>query len=187
MKRTFIGFKVDNNPSISRLFIDLKKNFKEGQLKWIDPDNLHLTLRFLGNTNDSQLPEIIKSMQQLVREYNNFTLKISGLGFFGTSRFPKILWAGVNMPDDIIEMVARIEDIVCNAGFSPETRPYSPHLTLCRIKTLKDSTGLGNLIDKYRQTLFIEQEIKEIILYESILNSSGSVYKQLQIFPLSFP
>ena len=185
MKRTFIGFNIDNDHSVLRLFLDLKMNLKEEQLKWIEPDNLHLTLRFLGDTNDSQLSEIVKSMKILIPHYKYFLLKITGLGIFGTSRLPKILWAGVKMPDSIKDMVVKIEEIVCNAGFKPEKRAYTPHLTLCRLKSIPDSSRLENLLIKYKQTLFIEQEIRQITFYESILHPSGPVYKPLHIFPLS--
>jgi len=187
MKRTFIGLKIEPNPALMQLFSDLKKNLGGEQLRWIDPQNLHLTLRFLGNTEDSQLDDISKALDILIPQYSQFNLEIEGLGIFGKHSLPKILWAGVKMPQNIYTLVANIEDIVCIAGFEQETKPYSPHLTLCRIKALKGAAHLLELVDQYKKTHFLTQNVKEIILYESVLRSFGAVYVPLRKFDLSTP
>jgi RNA 2',3'-cyclic 3'-phosphodiesterase len=125
MKRTFIGLKIEPNPALSRLLSDLKKNLNGEHLRWIDPDNLHLTLRFLGNTEDAQLIDICNALDLLIPQYNQFNLDIEGLGIFGKRSLPKILWAGVKMPQNVYNLVTNIEDIVCGAGFVEETKPYS--------------------------------------------------------------
>ena len=187
MKRTFIGLKIEPNGVLLHLFSDLKKNLNREQIRWIDPQNLHLTLRFLGNTDDSQLIDISKALDDLIPQFSQFELDIVGLGVFGKRSAPKILWAGVKMPENIYKLVENIEEIVCNAGFEGETRPYSPHLTLSRIKALSDSTRLLDLVDQYKQTHFLTQKVGEIILYESVLKSFGAVYEPLRIFDLNNP
>jgi 2'-5' RNA ligase len=184
MKRTFIGLKINTNPALSSLFSDLKKNLNGEQLHWIDADNLHLTLRFLGNTEDAQLSEICNALDLLIPQYNNFSLDIQGLGIFGKRSLPKILWAGVKMSPNVYSLVENIEDIVSSAGFERETKPYSPHLTLCRIKALSDASHLLNLVDQYKQTHFLTQHVNEIIIYESVLKSFGTVYVPLKLFDL---
>ena len=184
MKRTFIGLRIEPNQAMFHLFSDLKKNLDEENLRWVDPQNLHLTLRFPGNTEDSQLIEIYNALDILIPQYNQFNLDIEGLGIFGKRSLTKILWAGVKMPQNVYSLVENIEDIVSNAGFEAETKPYSPHLTLCRIKALSDTSLLLNLIDQYKQNQFMTQNVNQIILYESVLRSFGAVYLPLRTFDL---
>lgn len=185
MKRTFIGLKIEPNQTLLHLFSDLKKKLNGEHLRWIDPDNLHLTLRFLGNTEDSQLTEINKALDNLIPRYSQFDLEIQGLGLFGKRSHPTILWAGVKAGENVYSLVENIEEIVCRAGFEEETRPYSPHLTLCRIKSLSHISDLTNMVDQYSQTHFHTQKINQIILYESVLKSFGAVYVPLRIFDLN--
>lgn len=185
MKRTFIGLKIDSNPALSRLLSDLKKNLSGEQLRWIDPDNLHLTLRFLGNTEDAQLNDIYNALDLLIPQYDQFNLDIEGLGIFGKRSLPKILWAGVEMPQNVYNLATKIEDIVCSAGFVEEIKPYFPHLTLCRIKALPDPSLLLNIVDQYKQIHFLTQKVSQIIFYESVLKSFGAVYVPLRIFDLN--
>jgi RNA 2',3'-cyclic 3'-phosphodiesterase len=185
MKRTFIGLKIDPDPVLSGLFSDLKKNLNSEQLRWVDPQNLHLTLRFLGNTEDSQLVNINNALDALIPQFEHFNLEIEGLGLFGKRNAPKILWAGVNIPQNIYDLVTKIEDIVCNAGFEEETKPYSPHLTLCRIRALSDTSLLLDTVNQYKQTHFLKQDVNQIVLYESVLKSFGAVYVPISIFDLN--
>jgi 2'-5' RNA ligase len=185
LKRTFIGLKINLNSSLALLFSDLKRNLNSGGFKWAEPDNLHLTLRFLGDTEDSQLISIYKELELLIPRYDQFSLNIEGLGLFGKRFAPKILWAGVRIPQNAYDLVESIEEIVCKEGFAGETRPYSPHLTLARIKSLPDPSRLADLVDQYKQTHFLTQDIGEIILYESVLKSFGAVYVPLKSFNLN--
>ncbi len=185
MRRTFIGIKIEPDPKIHQLYHELKSNLKYPQLRWIDADNLHLTIRFLGNTEENQIETIIKRLDILIPQYTKFNLEIIGLGIFGSRNFPRILWAGIEMPSNIQSLINGIEDIVCDNGFARETKIYSPHLTICRIKNLKETAGLLQYLDKYREIFFKRQEVREINLYESILKSSGSVYQVIHTFLLS--
>lgn len=184
MKRTFIGLKVDTTPGLLNLISDLKENLDGEQLRWIDPQNFHLTLRFLGNTEDSQLIGICKELELLVPQFPVFNLDIEGIGLFGKQSAPKVLWAGVKVPEIVYDLAGRIEKIVCNAGFPGETKPFNPHLTLCRIKSLTNTAHLLNLVNRYKQTHFHTQKVNQIIFYESILKNSGPVYMPVKVFEL---
>jgi len=185
MKRTFIGLKIEPDSRIFQLYRELKSNLKYPQLHWIDPDNLHLTLRFLGDTEESQIETIIKQLDSMIPQYNVSDLEINGLGIFGSPTYPRILWAGIKMPENIFNMVKNIENIVCEVGFEREKRAYSPHLTLCRIKNLKETAELFHFIGKYKDSFLKNQEVKEINLYESILQRTGSVYQIMHTFFLN--
>lgn len=89
------------------------------------------------------------------------------------------------MPENAYILVKNMENIVCDAGFERVTNPYSPHLTLCRIKNLKETAGLFHFLDEYKEAFFKKQEIREINLYESILKGSGSVYTILHTFSMN--
>lgn len=185
MKRMFIGLKVEPDYSIFHLYQELQDTLKDPSFHWINPDNLHLTLRFLGNTEENQLTYVIQHLDVLIPQFSNFEIEINGLDVFTSRKLPRILWAGVKMPETAFNLIENIEDIVSDAGFERMVNSYSPHLTLCRIKNLKGTADLNPFLDEYRHTFFKKQEVKEINLYESILKSSGSVYTILHSFPLT--
>jgi RNA 2',3'-cyclic 3'-phosphodiesterase len=185
MIRTFIGLKIDADRALTQLLSDFKKNLAGEQLRWIDPENLHLTLRFLGNTEDSQLADIVKGLDELIPKYDQFNLEIEGIGLFGKQSAPKILWAGIMMPQMVYNLVENIEEVVCIAGFAREERPFSPHLTLSRIKSITNTSRLISLVTQYKETHFQQQKVNQVILYESVLKSSGSVYVPIRIFNLN--
>jgi 2'-5' RNA ligase len=184
MKRTFIGFKIESDSIIIRLFEDLKKNLSHSQLSWVDPKNLHLTLRFLGNTEESQIKAINQKLDHLISRISPFELEIKGLGFFGNRSYPRVIWAGILMPEAIFNLVKEIENVLEEEGFEREMKAYSPHLTLARVKNLVERDAFSQMILKYKSTSFNKQTIREIIFYESILGRSGSVYQPIRTFEL---
>lgn len=185
MRRTFIGLKVEPDSRLLHLYYQWSGSFNNPHFHWINPDNLHLTLRFLGNTDDGQIATIIQQLEIFIPRFPIFDIEIQGIGVFGSRSFPEILWAGVKMPKTAFAINEDIENIVCDAGFERVTKPYSPHLTLCRIRNLKETADFNHLLNEYKDAFIMKQEIKEVNLYESILRSSGSVYTILHSFFLN--
>jgi 2'-5' RNA ligase len=185
MRRTFIGLKIEPDLRIFQLFDELKDGLNYSNFHWIDPENLHLTLRFIGDSEEDQIQNIIRQLEILMPGFHSFEMEINGLGIFGSKSFPRILWAGIKMPIETQDLIRSIDNVVCDAGFERETRSFSPHLTLCRIKNLKETNGLNFFLKKYEKSTLKKQEIREINLYESILLRSGAVYKTISSFTLN--
>jgi RNA 2',3'-cyclic 3'-phosphodiesterase len=183
-KRTFIAIDIQPDLKLTGLVNKLKNDFSGEEVKWGDPGNMHLTLRFLGNTTDSQLLQISKELEILATDFPCFDLKIKGLGLFVKNGNPQVLWAGVELPEFISTMVAKIEEIVVNAGFEREQKKFKPHLTLCRIKSFQNKEKLKAKVGGEQGTLFSEQAVNEVTFYESILLPKGPEYRPIKSFNL---
>jgi 2'-5' RNA ligase len=184
MKRTFIAVRVEVGKELKDAISLLRSELRNEFIKWVDTSNMHVTLAFLGNT-DGPLIESVGSMLK-----NNF----SGFGFldFGISRFglfrsitdPKVIWAGIENPGRLAEAHEKIKNGLELLDIKIEERQFNPHLTIGRIKDLRDKNNLQMLIQKFAETRFQNVIISEIVYYESILLPTGPLYKPLEIISL---
>lgn len=181
-KRTFIAINIQPGLKLTGLVNKLKNDFSGEAVKWVDPDNMHLTLRFLGNTTDNQISQISKELELIVKDFPCFDLRIKGLGLFIKNGNPNVLWAGVELPEIAGTLVEKIEEIAVNTGFEKEQKKFKPHLTLCRIKRFSQNEKLKAMVSGEHETLFSEETGKEIIFYESILQPNGPVYRPIKSF-----
>ena len=157
-----------------------------GGVRWTPPEALHLTLRFLGETVESRLPEVERA-GEAAAAVSRFSLALEGAGVFPSARQPKIFWAGIR--GDLDQMRALAEDLEARAvelGYPPESRRFTPHLTLARARAdvrlnrAASEKFLAALCD-HRSAPFI---VKEIRLLRSHMGPSGSRYETLRTFPL---
>lgn len=182
-KRTFIAIDFRLHPEMEELIGRLRKEFHGEQMKWVDPDQLHLTLRFLGNTTVEQVESISKGLEALAGQFSSFNVRVIGLGLFLKNGFPTILWTGMELPDQFQVFTKAVEELAVEAGFEPESKPFKAHLTLCRIKSIRQREKLKGIIEKNRETLFFEETIGEVIFYESILRPQGPLYRPINVIP----
>jgi 2'-5' RNA ligase len=183
-KRTFIAIDIHPDLKLTGLVNKYKNDFSGEAAKWVDPGNMHLTLRFLGNTTDDQISQISKELELMVSGFPCFNLKIKGLGLFIKNGNPNILWAGVELPEFAGTLVEKIEEIVVNAGFEREQKSFKPHLTLCRMKSFHNKEKLKVMVSGEHGTLFSEEAVKEIVFFESILLPNGPIYRPINSFDL---
>ncbi len=182
-KRTFIAIDFPLDPEIADLISRLRKEFHDEKMKWAEPDNLHLTLRFFGDTTAARIEAITKGLEALAVNYPPFTARISGLGQFVKNGVPGIIWAGVELPEWFQELVDAIETLAVEAGFERETKPFKAHLTLCRIKSIRQREKLKGIIEKERGRRYAEEPIDSIVFYESILRPQGPLYRAIRVIP----
>lgn len=154
-------------------------------VKWVTPENLHLTLKFLGDTPKDECTNLKRVLQEMGLAHDPFTLALNGLGTFPKGGRPKVVWAGVRGQVEVLRLLqADIEGKLEKLGYPRENRPYSPHLTLGRPKQLGD---LGNLVEqvKDQQSLTLgEWRVSSLNLMQSILRPSGPLYTVLAAIPL---
>ena len=135
----------------------------------------HVTLKFLGDTNSSQLEAIESAMKTAVAEQSRQVIRVEQLGAFPDAERPSVIWAGLSNSNWLKELAKRLDQLLDPLGFVPESRPYHPHLTLARIKGAPPEP-LFDLMREHRQTLFGEFEVTSIELYRSELLASGARY-----------
>lgn len=184
MKRTFVALDIPSSNEIKECLKTMSDRLDNEKIKWADPNNLHLTLKFLGDTKESLIPDISDKLQKISDNLSGFTVKIAGAGVFKNLRDPRIIWLGIQENNTLFRLKNVIEKDLDSLGFQPETRNFSPHLTIGRVKFLRDRTGLTELLEVFGNKIILQFEVPEIIFYESILKKEGPEYITLGRFKL---
>jgi len=182
--RTFIAVKIDAEPVLKKMMQHLKESLDSSGIKWVDVSNLHLTLRFIGDTLPGQLEKIKSVLKDIPGSFPDFSFELDGLGYFKSRGVPKVLFIKINDDDNLKNLADEINIRLEEIGFKREERDFHPHLTIARIKYLKDKQTFYSLTDKYRSYSFQKVRVTNIILYHSILKSYGPLYKELAVVGL---
>lgn len=186
--RTFIAIDV---PSVVLdTVIRIQSRFKSLglQASWVKPGNIHLTLKFLGETDPDQIPSIQNKLTETLASFVPFQLSLSLTGVFPDTKRPRVLWVGLKDKEGKLETLqADIEKILQSVGFPMEQRPFSPHLTLARIKSPKGKKALQDELDAVNQEDIDPHpfDVGRIRLYEGQLTPKGSIYTVLANFKLN--
>jgi len=182
MKRLFVAIKIHPSSGYVRLFNEITSSLRHERIKWVEPENTHLTLKFFGETDEKHIPAIIQALSVAVSQSTPFTLHIANTGIFGSRYDPKVIWFGIEKNIALENLAQHIFTELVPCGWKPDRQNFVPHLTIGRIKELKDKSLFQQIIGKYH-TVEIQQEIvSEIVLYESILHREGPEYKCVSSF-----
>ncbi|MCX7611458.1 MAG: RNA 2',3'-cyclic phosphodiesterase [Ignavibacterium sp.] len=178
--RTFIALDIPD--FVKEKIFNLIYNYSEAKLfRWEPKEKIHLTLKFIGDIEIDIVPEILKSLNFL-NEINSQMLILKNFGMFYHKNEPKIFWAGLNVSDELIEIVKKIEDVLFDFGIEKEKRSFKPHLTLLRVKNKRNTDFLEKLKELNFESIDFESD--KIIFYQSELLPAGSVYKKIHKFQL---
>jgi 2'-5' RNA ligase len=184
MKRIFIALKVNAENELLKMISSLKDKLRNDSVKWTNIDNIHITLAFLGDTQECTIDEIFPVLSKKCSGYGSFQLILSGCGVFRSFSDPRIIWTGIQPSDELTGLYSSIISGLKELNIKLEDRPYNPHLTVGRIKHINDIRILESLIVKYKNTELQKVNADEVILYESILLPTGPLYKPLAKFSL---
>ncbi len=184
-KRLFVAADIPVSNNIIELSQKLKQKLNNEGIKWVPLHNFHLTLKFLGDTDEAYIPNIINVLQQSISGIKPFDINIKGMGKFSSSGHTKVIWLGVDDNTNSLSNIAtQVNKNFVDLGFAFEKRSFKAHLTLARVKYIRNENILSDLIQNYAHTQFQNHTVKEIILYQSILKPAGPVYKPLANFSL---
>lgn len=174
--RTFIAIPIPDD--IKSYLADIQSNLGKCNLeaKWINTNNIHITLKFLGEIEPEKIPSIQKTIENTAKNFLSLDLKLTEFGFFPNPRNPRVFFISTNQEKKLQEIAYRLEEELETLGFEKEFK-FKNHLTLARFKGRKN---LSSLIEKI-QTIKIEQSFpaNQIILYQSTLTPTGPIYKKL--------
>jgi len=184
MKRIFIAAKVEPGETLLQMISSFKNGLSNDNVKWTKPDNIHITLLFLGDTEEEKIKVISIMLKERCEGTGKFELIIKGSGVFKNLNDPRVLWTGIEPSFELEHLNDLIVNGLKNTGVKIEDRPFKPHLTLGRIKTLKDKNILKSLLDNYQNSEIQKVPVGEVILYESILLQTGPVYQPIGIYKL---
>jgi 2'-5' RNA ligase len=178
--RTFIAVEVPEQiRKVVYDFIQIEAR-KELPIKWVAFENLHITLKFLGEIDEKKRDELAPVITQIGQKHNGFQVRIEGLGCFPNPRTPRVLWVGVKDGNtELCDIAAALEKGLAPLGFKDEKR-FHPHLTIGRIKKL---CKMNDILAKHISTDAFR--VDSVVLFKSKLNPDGPVYEQLDRFALS--
>ena len=198
--RIFIGIDLEDEirSKIAR-FLEGVSGFAP-EARWVRPESLHVTLKFIGE----QKPEQVDAIMQRLRQVHGtaFEISVSGFGFFPTAKAPRVFWIGIHAGPELAELAAQIDAAVSELGIPREERAFSPHLTLARAggrsgdPKWRKGDGASSIFAVLQKRLaamgepesgtlsFGSMAANKFILYQSQLSPKGSKYTKLERFPM---
>jgi 2'-5' RNA ligase len=190
--RVFIAIELSESvcDTIQKQTTRLRQTLGNDLIRWVPTQNMHLTLKFLGDTTTSHLEFLKQLLAREAKSHPQFNLQLGGLGAFPNSKRPRLLWIGIHAPADLVSLQKSIESGTSRLGYEQEERAFSPHLSIGRvrqnisppeqqkIRTALDTIQLGNIGTA---------RVDSVHLFKSDLQSGGSIYTKLFSAPLSKP
>lgn len=183
--RAFIA--VELNDQVKQTIREFQDRLKPlgCDISWVKPENAHLTLKFLGDVKIKMIPSITETLGDLSRNLHSFDTTLTQPGVFPDLRHPRVVWIGLDDGNgNLARMAESLETALGNIGFRKEKRDFQAHITVGRIRTLKNVTQLCSAIKGFAVPSGIEQSVGEVVLFKSTLTSQGSIYEILKKFSL---
>ena len=146
-------------------------------LRWVRPESVHLTLKFLGEVSTDAIPAIRQSLRQAAKGAPTFSVAVRGLGCFPNVTHPRVLWMGLDDPQrELLQLQQRIESTLAPLGLSMERRLFRPHLTLARARGMRVGGDFGAFLSRYKNRIFGCFVVSHIHLMQSDLRAQGAVH-----------
>lgn len=185
MKRLFAAFKIQPDKEFLETYRNLKNAMRLQQVKWVEEHNIHVTIKFFGETEEKLVPAITKNLAERATRTQGMVFCLKGLGIFGSRYDPRVIWTGIEPYAELAKLMKDIRDDMIPVGFEPDRQNAVPHLTLGRVKEVRDRKSFDEALEKYRGIVSVALNMTEIILFESILRRQGPEYYPLKIIRMA--
>lgn len=179
--RAFIAVNLSREilERIDQLSQDLRDSMKGVPIRWVPVENIHLTLKFLGNVSTANL-EILKDiLGKVVSSHHECDISVGGIGAFPKPHNPRVIWIGMEVPQELVALQHNIEIETARLGYSREHRPFSPHLTFGRVSrnaSAQDVHAIAEVLENFKVGFLGATRLKNVYLYRSDLKPDGAVY-----------
>ncbi|MCD4682564.1 MAG: RNA 2',3'-cyclic phosphodiesterase [Bacteroidales bacterium] len=184
MKRIFTAIKINPNDKSLQIYNELKSACRNDKINWVEPHNLHITLKFFGETEENKIPDIVSALLEIAKHHTGFSFYLKDVGIFGSHYKPKVIWFGVDRMGELKALANDVLNGMGDLGFERDRQNFVPHLTIGRIKFTDNKRLFQETIEKYKSVDIQKQTINQFFLIESFLGSQGPVYKILESFQL---
>jgi len=187
--RCFVAIELEEeiHQAIRRTQALLKSDPAGRHGRWVRSEGIHLTLKFLGDIPADQIDAIAQAIRAAAAHFVPFRVSYGGLGCFPNTRFPRVIWIGIEDPDGtLLRLQREVDNNLSALGYPPERRAFHPHLTLARTRRVSkgEQAALGKLVERTQVGRLGDMLVREISLMRSELRPSGAVYTQLAAAPL---
>jgi len=176
--RGFIAIDIKATPQIITFEKEIAKTGAD--VKLVEPENIHITVKFLGDIDEKYIDTIEQSMKESVLAIKPFPITLKGTGVFPNQNYIKVLWIGITDEGNIETIARAIDEKLEPLGFKKENRGFSPHLTIGRIKTARNKDQILKVIRNYQVVEFTIQKVQSITLKKSELTPKGPIYTTLR-------
>jgi len=186
--RVFVAIDIDRETKNALVHLQQKlqseADTKKNQCRWVKANAMHLTLKFLGEIKDEKVTEICKTVKDVAGRHNSFDIDVKSVGCFG-SKTPTVLWIGTDSEDNaLVKLQKELDKELSLKGWPKETRAFTGHLTLCRIKDPKAGLKLANLCQNYKDFKLATMAADSVRVYQSRLTPDGPIYTLLGDYKL---
>lgn len=184
--RSFIAIELSDPIKDELTRIQSRLKYTGADVKWVERGNIHLTMKFLGEVGEDRLQEVTAALDGAAKDSCAFDMTIRDLGVFPRLDFPRVVWAGLDKgAAESGELAKNIDSAMEKLSFERGSRPFSPHITIGRIRSSKNKAALkeGLLATKIEKLLV--QRVDAVILFKSELTSKGPIYTKVHTSPLS--
>ncbi|MCK4902419.1 MAG: RNA 2',3'-cyclic phosphodiesterase, partial [Thermoplasmatales archaeon] len=165
--RGFIAIDIESFPKLVQFENEIRNS--GANVKLVEPENIHITLKFLGETDEKHTDRIEEIIKDAVKDSDSFEIKLKGAGVFPNQNYIKVMWIGIENGEQIGKIASKIDEKISELGFEKERRRFSAHLTIARVKSAKNKEKLLELIEKYRDIEFGSLKVDTIKLKKSEL------------------
>ena len=180
MKRLFIGIPIESPKSVRHVEVwKRNSNLNRNVLNWTPPGNWHITLFFLGNTEESAVAVLQQLIEESFSKIQAYQTELRGVGVFPNTNNPKVLWLGLDDLQPLMPAYSQLGESLQQNGFSFDQKPLKPHLTIARVKRADNPLAFQSLLSEFQETVFDRIEVNKAALFESISTSAGPIYKPL--------
>jgi RNA 2',3'-cyclic 3'-phosphodiesterase len=187
--RAFIAINISKEieQRLKTISSDLQKSLRGAAVRWVPVENIHLTLKFLGDVSVSNLDLLKKVLESEAIGHVPFEFSVGDLGAFPSVRRPRVIWVDVQAPPELLALQRGIDHETDRLGYPREERPFSPHLTLGRVSrnaTPDDLHKISEVLSNVKVGYVGTAKVSVVFLYRSDLNPSGAVYTAIHSAPL---
>ncbi|MCF6171562.1 MAG: RNA 2',3'-cyclic phosphodiesterase [Bacteroidales bacterium] len=184
MKRLFAAIHIVPDEHFLELYTDLRKRLKRENIRWVEPGNLHITLKFFGETQAEKTALIQAALKKAALKFSTFHLILKKTAIFGSSYQPRVIWFGTEENKQILFLSNEILSKLDSAVFLRDRQNFVPHLTLGRMRGVKYNKDFQRIIASFAEVFVQEVKISEFALFESKLYPGGPVYTVIEKYSL---
>jgi len=181
--RSFVALELSDE--VRERLTELLKRLRQtnAAVKWVEPENLHLTLKFLGEVQEEQIEAVVEALKIVAQVTEPFPFTVRGVGGFPDLRRPRVLWVGVEPTPPLMRLQQIVEQAMEQLGFPPEERDFHPHITLGRVKAVAGLEKVRAILSEYIGVTFGSVPVKHMTLFRSDLSREGPTYTPIALLP----
>lgn len=168
--------------SLEKTIGQLKQRIPGSVVRWVPAENIHLTLKFLGDVPIANLDPLKRNLQDETGKHSAFDIQVQGIGAFPSIRKPRVIWSGIEAPAELAALQQAIDLGTASLGYASEERDFSPHLTLGRVSrniTPQEMRLIGDVLNNFTVESLGYSHVQEVHLYKSDLKPSGAIYSRI--------